>query len=157
RVRHASSRRARHHRGHRCIRGGGFRGARRDLAVLQGLDRARSRAGDATPRAGRDVRRTRYRGRSGGRRRGRQGDRVGRRAAQRIGASSGGVVKPTSLPPVDTSPVRRWIRGALFDNLGLKFLSMVLAITVFLLVNTGKDRQISARVGVSYMLPDDKV
>jgi len=34
---------------------------------------------------------------------------------------------------------------------------MVLAITVFLLVNTDRDREISARVGVSYTLPDDKV
>ena len=41
------------------------------------------------------------------------------------------------------APVRRWIHGALFDNLGLKFLSMVLAVTVFLLVNTDKDREIT--------------
>jgi len=53
--------------------------------------------------------------------------------------------------------VRRWLRGALFDNLALKFLSMVLAVTVFLLVNTDKDREMVARVGVSYTLPDDKV
>lgn len=45
----------------------------------------------------------------------------------------------------------------MFDNVGLKFLSMVLAITVFLLVNTDKDREITARVGVSYTLPEDKV
>ncbi|HEU4732984.1 MAG TPA: CdaR family protein, partial [Kofleriaceae bacterium] len=50
-----------------------------------------------------------------------------------------------------------WLRGAMFDNIGLKFLSMVLAVTVFLLVNTDKDREISARVGVSYTLPEDKV
>jgi YbbR domain-containing protein len=53
--------------------------------------------------------------------------------------------------------MRRWIHGALFDNVGLKFLSIVLAITVFLLVNTDRDREISVRVGVSYTLPDDKV
>jgi YbbR domain-containing protein len=53
--------------------------------------------------------------------------------------------------------VRRWLRGALFDNIALKALSMILAITVFLLVNTDRDREISARVGVSYSLPDDRV
>jgi YbbR domain-containing protein len=45
----------------------------------------------------------------------------------------------------------------MFDNVGLKFLSIVLAVTVFLLVNTDKDREITARVGVSYTLPEDKV
>jgi YbbR domain-containing protein len=45
----------------------------------------------------------------------------------------------------------------MFDNVGLKFLSMVLAVTVFLLVNTDKDREITARVGVSYTLPEDRV
>jgi len=64
---------------------------------------------------------------------------------------------PVDPPPPERGAVRRWLRGALFDNLGLKFLSMVLAVTVFLLVNTDKDREITARVGVSYTLPDDKV
>jgi YbbR domain-containing protein len=53
--------------------------------------------------------------------------------------------------------VRGWLRRAIFDNVGLKFLSIVLAVTVFLLVNTDKDREITARVGVSYTLPDDRV
>lgn len=60
-------------------------------------------------------------------------------------------------PPLERLGIRKFIHAALFDNLGLKFLSMVLAITVFLLVNTDRDREISARVGVSYTLPDDKV
>jgi len=60
-------------------------------------------------------------------------------------------------PPPARGPLRGWLRGALFDNVGLKFLSIVLAVTVFLLVNTDKDREISARVGVSYTLPEDKV
>ena len=68
---------------------------------------------------------------------------------------------PPPRPPVEPAhepgALRAWIRGALFDNLGLKFLSMVLAITVFLLVNTDRDREISARVGLAYTLPDDKV
>jgi YbbR domain-containing protein len=57
----------------------------------------------------------------------------------------------------DRGSIRKWLRGALLENLGLKGLSMILAITVFLLVNTDRDREISARVGVSYTLPDDRV
>ncbi len=75
------------------------------------------------------------------------------RAPARVSAAP----PPPPEPATERGAVRRWIHGALFDNLGLKFLSMVLAITVFLLVNTDKDREISARVGVSYTLPDDKV
>lgn len=63
---------------------------------------------------------------------------------------------PPPLPP-DRSAIRRWIRAALFDNIALKLLSMVLAVTVFLLVSTDRDREIVARIGVSYTLPDDKV
>ena len=70
------------------------------------------------------------------------------------------VVKPP-VPPVEPPHERyglsKFIHAALFENLGLKFLSIVLAITVFLLVNTDRDREISADVGLSYMLPDDKV
>lgn len=57
----------------------------------------------------------------------------------------------------DRGPIAGWIHSALFENLGLKFLSMVLAITVFLLVNTDKDREVSATVRVSYTMPDDRV
>ena len=64
---------------------------------------------------------------------------------------------PRPEPPSERSRVRKWVHGALFDNLGLKFLSMVLAVTVFLLVNTDRDREITKRVAVSYTLPDDKV
>lgn len=66
---------------------------------------------------------------------------------------------PGSVPPADASKgaVGRWLRGAFLDNLGLKFLSMVLAVTVFLLVNDDKDREITVRVPVAYSLPDDKV
>ena len=70
--------------------------------------------------------------------------------------------QPAAQPPRDDQPqdrgtVRRWIHGALFDNLLLKFLSMILAITVFLLVNTDKDNVITVRAGLQYMLPADKV
>jgi len=53
--------------------------------------------------------------------------------------------------------VGRWIHGALFVNTGLKFLSLILAVTVFLLVNIDKDREITVRVGVKYDYPPDKV
>lgn len=65
-------------------------------------------------------------------------------------------IDPTP-PPSDRGPIHGWLRSALFDNTGLKFLSMVLAVTVFLLVNTDKDREITARVGVTYKIPEDKV
>ena len=63
---------------------------------------------------------------------------------------------PSEPPPPARGVIRRLVHGALFDNIGLKFLSLVLAVTVFLLVNTDKDREITARIGVSYSLPTDK-
>ncbi|MBA2541017.1 MAG: hypothetical protein H0V17_15365 [Deltaproteobacteria bacterium] len=60
-------------------------------------------------------------------------------------------------PPPERSVLARWIHGALFENTGLKFLSLVLAVTVFLLINTDKDREITVRVGVKYEVPADKV
>jgi YbbR domain-containing protein len=78
-----------------------------------------------------------------------------------LGRAPARTARPAPAPPPpdpkQRGTVGSWMHGALFDNLGLKFLSMVLAITVFLLVNTDRDREISARVGVSYTLPDDKV
>ncbi len=53
--------------------------------------------------------------------------------------------------------VRGWVRGALFDNLALKFVALVLALTLFLLINRDENRDIPARVHVAYQLPDDKV
>jgi YbbR domain-containing protein len=64
---------------------------------------------------------------------------------------------PVPEPPPERGALSRWLRSAMFDNLGLKFLSVVLAVTVFLLVNTDKDREISVLVGVSYTLPEDRV
>ena len=64
---------------------------------------------------------------------------------------------PPPVPEPERGGISRWIHGALFENVGLKFLSLVLAVTVFLLVNTDRDREIGAEVGVSYTLPDDKV
>jgi YbbR domain-containing protein len=68
------------------------------------------------------------------------------------GSSNGG-----DEPPPVGSYLRRWIHGALFENTGLKFLSLVLAVTVFLLVNADKDRSISTRINVKYEYPADKV
>ena len=64
---------------------------------------------------------------------------------------------PDKDPPPERGAIRRMIHGALFDNVGLKFLSMVLAVTVFLLVNTDKDQEITAKIGIGYTLPEDKV
>lgn len=66
-------------------------------------------------------------------------------------------VVPSPPPPPERGALRRWLRSAMFDNLGLKFLSMVLAVTVFLLVSTDKDREVTVLIGVSYTLPEDKV
>jgi YbbR domain-containing protein len=62
-------------------------------------------------------------------------------------------------PPVDR---KAWLkakaRDAFLGNLGLKFLSLVLALTVFLLVNNDRDHDIpNVRVGVAYTDPDDRV
>ena len=84
-----------------------------------------------------------------------------------IGTLGRAPARSAAPPPVAAVPappgrgardaMRGWLHRAMFDNVGLKFLSMVLAVTVFLLVNTDKDREITARVGVSYTLPDDRV
>jgi len=65
--------------------------------------------------------------------------------------------EPAPAPPPESGRVRRWLHEALVDNLGLKFVSMVLAVTVFLLVNDDKDREITVPVGVQYVLPEDRV
>src|SRR6185503_14292442 len=151
---------------HRRRGRGGVGGTRRDLAVLQGLDRARPRARDVAPRADRSVRRRPRDGGDDGRsrrgRRARQGAGECRRAADRgrgqgddvAAAGRGCVVRgrsqtigslgrsparqskepentpqappPPKQPPEEESKVggylRRWVRGALFENTGLKFL-----------------------------------
>jgi len=86
--------------------------------------------------------------------------RSNRMAAAGSRAPSGSQPVPASPfadPPREPGIVRRWIRGALLDNIGLKFLSLVLAATVFLLVNTDKEREIRVRVPLEYKLPADKV
>jgi YbbR domain-containing protein len=87
-----------------------------------------------------------------------------RARSQTIGTLGRAPARATAPPPIPPQPpppergaVRRWLQSSMFENVGLKFLSMVLAVTVFLLVNTDKDREITAHVGVSYTLPEDKV
>lgn len=92
---------------------------------------------------------------------------MARNRTQTIGALGKGAARASKQmaaqppPPADLPPerglVRRWIHGALFDNLLLKFLSMVLAVTVFLLVNTEKHGDITVRAGLKYEYPADKV
>ena len=64
---------------------------------------------------------------------------------------------PAGAAPPERGAVRRWIRGALLDHIGIKFLSLVLAVTVFLLINTDKEREIRVRAFVEYKYPADKV
>lgn len=70
-------------------------------------------------------------------------------AAGLRGLTAGGAPPPRG--------VQAWIRGALFDHLPVKALALVLTLTVFLLVGSDEDREISARLGVSYVLPPGKV
>lgn len=55
------------------------------------------------------------------------------------------------------SAVRGWIRRAFFDNAAIKFVSLVLAVTLFILVNTGQDVTIRLDVGIAYTMPEDRV
>ncbi len=64
---------------------------------------------------------------------------------------------PDPTPVPEKGAIRRWLHGAFAENLGLKFLSIVLAVTVFLLVNDDKPREQTVRVPVAYVLPDDRV
>ncbi|HVV87661.1 MAG TPA: CdaR family protein [Kofleriaceae bacterium] len=61
---------------------------------------------------------------------------------------------PAAPPP---GRVPSWIRGAFLDHLPIKALAVVLTLTVFLLVGSDEDREIGARIGVSYVLPEGKV
>lgn len=50
-----------------------------------------------------------------------------------------------------------WLRVAATHNLGLKVLSLILALTVYLLVNSDRHHEITLHVGTSFTLPEDKV
>jgi YbbR domain-containing protein len=53
--------------------------------------------------------------------------------------------------------IAKHVRAAFVDNLGLKFIALVLALTVFILVNSDEDAVAGAYVRVAYTLPDDRV
>jgi YbbR domain-containing protein len=76
---------------------------------------------------------------------------------QAVPRGGGSAPATPAEPPPERGALRRWIRGALLDNIGIKFLSLVLAVTVFLLVNTDKEREIRVRAFLEYKYPADKV
>ncbi len=53
--------------------------------------------------------------------------------------------------------VRRFLHGAIFDNGSIKLVALVLAITVYILVNTEKDQVIGVNVGVTMPATEDRV
>jgi YbbR domain-containing protein len=63
---------------------------------------------------------------------------------------------PQEPPPPERGKVRAWLHAALFENTGLKFLSLVLAVTVFLLITTDEERDYTVSVPVKYDYPTDK-
>ncbi|MBK9029783.1 MAG: hypothetical protein IPL61_00315 [Myxococcales bacterium] len=50
-----------------------------------------------------------------------------------------------------------WLRSMFVEHLGVKVLAALLTATVFLLVGSDEQREITARVGVAYVLPEGKV
>ncbi len=50
-----------------------------------------------------------------------------------------------------------WLKRAILDNAGLKFVALVLSVTLFILVNTSRDAVIGVNLGISYSLPKDRV
>lgn len=65
--------------------------------------------------------------------------------------------KPRSRDRSLWRDLRGGLRRAFVENLALKFVALVLAITLFILVNTDKDQVIGTTVGVSYTMPEDRV
>ena len=55
------------------------------------------------------------------------------------------------------SAVLKWLRGALVDNAALKFVALVLALTVFILVHSDDQAVAGGTVDVNYKLPPDRV
>lgn len=52
---------------------------------------------------------------------------------------------------------RAWVRSAFVDHIPIKFVALVLSLTLFILVNSDRDAVIGAYVKVSYTMPDDRV
>jgi YbbR domain-containing protein len=82
-----------------------------------------------------------------------------------IPGSAGSAGRPTPGPPALPDggrgsvggAVARLLRGALLDNAALKFVALVLALTVFILVHSDERAVAGARVKVNYILPEDRV
>jgi YbbR domain-containing protein len=55
------------------------------------------------------------------------------------------------------SSLLSWLRGALLDNAPLKFVALVLALTVFILVHADDQEVAGGTVDVDYLLPEDRV
>ncbi|MCG8421957.1 MAG: CdaR family protein [Proteobacteria bacterium] len=54
-------------------------------------------------------------------------------------------------------PLRHGLGRALLDNAALKFVALVLSVTLFILVNTNKEALIGVDVGVVYTMPENRV
>jgi YbbR domain-containing protein len=65
--------------------------------------------------------------------------------------------EPVKQGPGALTVIGGVIKGAFVDNLRLKFVALVLSVTLFILVNSDKDAVIGAHIGVSYTMPEDKV
>jgi YbbR domain-containing protein len=76
---------------------------------------------------------------------------------------TGTVREPLGVPVLDAAAgrpprtVRGWIRGALFDNLAIKFVAMVLSVTVFILVHSDEEAVLGVYHRISYNMPTDRV
>jgi YbbR domain-containing protein len=53
--------------------------------------------------------------------------------------------------------VKIWLRRAFVENAALKFVAFVLALTVFILVQSQDDVQVPFNVGIEYRMPSDRV
>jgi YbbR domain-containing protein len=53
--------------------------------------------------------------------------------------------------------VGRWIRGAFVANYPIKFVALILALAVFVLVQSDEDVEISVYVNLHYAVPEDRV
>jgi YbbR domain-containing protein len=60
-------------------------------------------------------------------------------------------------PNPEPRPRPSLLRAIFIEHLGVKVLAALLTATVFLLVGSDEQREITARVGVAYILPDGKV
>lgn len=66
-------------------------------------------------------------------------------------------VNTRPAPRPEPRPRPSLLRGIFVEHLGLKILAALLTVTVFLLVGTDEEREITARVGVAYVMPEGKV